>query len=130
MDKFLLLTRSYLGATFRYLAKSSWAAEPVSNHTDLLSSIPLAPSDSRLPNGLRYHVIDIYLYELDKADRPRSGTLSIESIIAPLRKLEKESPTKPLRERAKEALNDPRIPTWNEKGSDEDSGNSMEDEEA
>jgi ribosomal RNA-processing protein 1 len=67
----------------------------------------------KIPNGLRYHVIDIYTDELDQVDTPRSGNLPIDALFAPLRSLGAESPTKAVRLRVKEALGDERLVDWN-----------------
>ena len=129
MDKFLLLTRSYLAATFQHLAKLSWAPEHISRHMHLLSSTPLAPQwTASFQNGLRYHVIDIYVDELDKADRPRNGRTPIESLIEPLQKLKDESPTKPVRMRVEEALGDSRISVWNQEQTENEDAESMDED--
>jgi ribosomal RNA-processing protein 1 len=67
----------------------------------------------KVPNGLRYHIIDIYTDELDQIDTPRSGILPLESLLTPLRSLGAESPTKAVRLRVKEALEDERLVDWN-----------------
>lgn len=63
---------------------------------------------------MRYHVLDIYVDELE-----RVGVLEIEGeegerllgeLLEPLRRLAKESPTKTVRAKAKEALEDERLP--------------------
>ncbi|KAI9751799.1 MAG: hypothetical protein M4579_005885 [Chaenotheca gracillima] len=131
MDKFLFLTRNYLGASFRFLARHAWRPALVAPYTTILSSIPLHPSDVQIPNGLRYHVIDIYVDELDKADTPRSEAMSLDGMLEPLRKLEKEGITKTVRVRAREALADDKVKDWNGEGKAEDAGqdeDGLEDE--
>lgn len=112
MDKFLLLVRSYTYTTFKLLVQRGWDEEGVKEITDLLSSIPLHPTDTKIPNGLRYHVIDVYVDELHRADPPRTSNTLLENLLEPLRYLEKESPTKSVRVRAKEALADERREDW------------------
>ncbi|KAI9766076.1 MAG: hypothetical protein M1840_006783 [Geoglossum simile] len=113
MDKFLLLVRRYLAASFRYLAKRNWESAVIGGYMTILSSIPLSATDMKIPNGLRYHVIDIYTDELDQIDTPRSGNLPIDALLAPLRSLGVESPTKAVRSRVKGALEDERLVDWN-----------------
>jgi ribosomal RNA-processing protein 1 len=127
MEKFLLLTRRYLGATFQVLQRGAWEEALVRQHTDLLEEIPCNVEDMRIPNGMRFHVIDIYVDELEKVgaleteeERP------LEVLLEPLRKLAKESPTKPVRTKAKGALADERLP-GNEKPEEE--GAPKEDED-
>ncbi|KAH0544053.1 hypothetical protein FGG08_001671 [Glutinoglossum americanum] len=113
MDKFLLLVRRYLASSFRYLAKRHWNGAVVEEYMVILSSIPLSTTEMRIPNGLRYHTIDIYVDELDKADTPRSGNLPIDTLLSPLRSLSTDSPTKAVRLKSKESLGDVRLNDWN-----------------
>ncbi|EKD15739.1 uncharacterized protein L3040_003096 [Drepanopeziza brunnea f. sp. 'multigermtubi'] len=112
MEKFLLLTRRYLGATFKAMAEKEWGDELVNAHMELLAEVPCNVEEVRVPNGLRFHVIDIYVDELE-----RVGVLgeegkeeTVERLLGPLRALAKQSPTKPVRVKAKEALEDERLP--------------------
>jgi ribosomal RNA-processing protein 1 len=41
MDKFLLLVRRYLAASFKYLARRNWDSAVVGEYMTVLSSIPL-----------------------------------------------------------------------------------------
>ncbi|KAJ5832680.1 hypothetical protein N7474_000991 [Penicillium riverlandense] len=75
------------------------------------------------PDGLRYHVVDIWVDELEKVlefeeDETEGGTRNIkgdvpmELLLQPLEKLRTESPYKPVRTRAAEALGDDRLVEW------------------
>ncbi len=112
MNKFLLLVRLYLGASFEYLSRQSWEQSLVEQHSSLITSIPLNASDIKIPNGIRYHVIDVYVDELDKVDTPRSTQLPLELLLEPLRNIAQKSPTKAVRVRASEALADERLRNW------------------
>ncbi|KAI9722381.1 MAG: hypothetical protein M1812_001853 [Candelaria pacifica] len=112
MDKFLFLVRGYLNATFQYLARTGWETAAVEQNTAVLLSIPLSLTDQKVPNGLRYHVIDIYVDELDKTDSPRSGNLPLQTLLEPLRQVGNDSPTKSVRTRAKDAMADERLENW------------------
>ncbi|OBT51594.1 hypothetical protein VE04_07136 [Pseudogymnoascus sp. 24MN13] len=86
MEKFLLLTRRYVGAAFAQCADKGWTAEVVEEQMRVLREGPLEPEARGVPNGMRYHVID------------------------PLKALGTESPTKSVRKKCKEALADERLP--------------------
>ncbi|KAI9795767.1 MAG: hypothetical protein M1835_005211 [Candelina submexicana] len=112
MDKFLFLVRRYLNATFNYLARTGWGTTAVEQNLDVLSSIPLNLTDQKIPNGLRYHVIDIYVDELDKVDTPRTDNLPLQKLLEPLRRVGNDSPTKSVRTRANDTLADARLQNW------------------
>lgn len=80
------------------------------------------------PDGLRYHIIDIWVDELEKVlefeedenadaedgaqNRKIKGDVPMELILRPLEKLRAESPYKPVRTRAEDALDDDRLVEW------------------
>lgn len=72
------------------------------------------------PDGLRYHVADIWVDELEKVlefegeegERKVQGDIPVELLLRPLEKMRTESPTKPVRTRAAEALDDDRLIEW------------------
>ncbi|KAJ5135209.1 Ribosomal RNA processing protein [Penicillium bovifimosum] len=77
------------------------------------------------PDGLRYHLIDIWIDELEKVlefeevetegeetKRKIKGDVPMELILRPLEKLRAESAYKPVRTRAAEALQDERLFEW------------------
>lgn len=128
MDKFLYLVRCYVQEGFQYVRKSGWNEELVEAYTEVLGNTPFEPRDSRIPNGLRYHVVDLYVDELDKADE-QSGA-PVEKLVAPLRKMGKESPNKTSRKRVAEALDDARLGDWkNRRELGEESEQDEEEEE-
>lgn len=80
------------------------------------------------PDGLRYHLIDIWVDELEKVlefeedektdgeggaqGRKIKGDVPMELILRPLEKLRTESPYKPVRTRVEDALDDDRLVEW------------------
>ncbi|KAE8364243.1 nucleolar protein,Nop52-domain-containing protein [Aspergillus caelatus] len=73
------------------------------------------------PDGLRYHVMDIWIDEVEKVlefeegsdgVRKPKGDVPIELILRPIEKLRADSPYKPVRTRAKETLEDERLVEW------------------
>jgi ribosomal RNA-processing protein 1 len=113
MDKFLYMIRVQSRQAWLCFATEDWKDEAkLESYLDLLSEIPLNPRDMKIPNGMRYHVIDVYVDELDQADERRQGKMPIDKVLKPLRKIQKESLTKSVRERAQEALEDERLVDW------------------
>jgi ribosomal RNA-processing protein 1 len=112
MEKFLLLTRRYVGATFARLENAGWEESVVESHLELLEEIPLNVADVKLPNGMRYHVIDVFVDELEQVgalEKERAG-VSLDTLLQPLKNLGTESPTKAVRTKCREALEDERLP--------------------
>ncbi|PWY89779.1 hypothetical protein BO70DRAFT_308146 [Aspergillus heteromorphus CBS 117.55] len=75
------------------------------------------------PDGLRYHVLDIWVDEVEKVlefdeteteggERKPKGEVPIELLLRPIEKLKAESPYKPVRTRAAETLEDERLFEW------------------
>jgi ribosomal RNA-processing protein 1 len=112
MEKFLLLTRRVVAVQFAICADAEWAQEVVEEQLGLLVETPLDCEDVRVPMGLRYHVIDVYVDELERAGalgEERRG-VELEVLLGPLRELKGRSPTRSVREKAAEALGDERLP--------------------
>ncbi|KAF2804830.1 nucleolar protein-like protein NOP52 variant [Mytilinidion resinicola] len=114
MNKFLYLIRQYLFASFRYLSRHGWAnTSTITGCMHVLAATPLNSTDPKIPNGLRYHVLDIYVDELDRVDADREGKMPLEALLAPVRALDMESKTKAVRKSAREVLTDERLKNWN-----------------
>lgn len=73
------------------------------------------------PDGLRYHIVDIWVDELEKVlefeesedgQRKIKGDVPMEWILQPLETLRSDSPYKPVRSRAAAALDDDRLVEW------------------
>lgn len=112
MEKFLLLVRRYVGAMFGLMETQAWESGVVRELLRVLGEVSLEAGDARLPNGLRYHVIDVYVDELERVGALKDGGEGgpLEELLEPLRKLGKESPTKDVRRKCREALEDERLP--------------------
>ncbi|KAL6239909.1 nucleolar protein,Nop52-domain-containing protein, partial [Aspergillus navahoensis] len=89
------------------------------------------------PDGLRYHLLDIYIDELEKVLEFDAETgkpileVPAEILLAPIESLKAESPHKPVRVRAAETLADERLVTWGlrEKEKKEESEDESSEEE-
>lgn len=100
-----------MGASFEQLKKGGWKEEEVGEMKELWGEVPLNVEDLRVPNGIRFHVLDLWVDELEKVGMLEEGNEEVlESLLEPVRKLAKDSPTKAVRKKAKEALGDERLP--------------------
>ncbi|KAI6153882.1 Nop52-domain-containing protein, partial [Pisolithus tinctorius] len=97
MDKYYLLIRRFLNASFRLLMRSHWDNSSLKNYNAILtdSGGPLCPNDIKVPSSLSYHLADIYLEELDKAiasfDSPLPAPLL--ALLYPFITLAAQTPT-------------------------------------
>ncbi|KAG6868881.1 hypothetical protein C0993_008629 [Termitomyces sp. T159_Od127] len=68
IDKYYMLVRRFVNASFRLLIRAEWDANVVDQYNDILTTSggPLCPSDLKVPTSLAYHLADIYIEELDK----------------------------------------------------------------
>lgn len=125
MEKFLLLARRYLGAMFRVLKEGGWEEGLMREHLAMLKEGPCNVEDPKVPNGMRFHAIDIYVDEMERVGvlAEEDSASVVENLLEPLRALAKGSPTKPVRTKAKEALADERLP-----GNEKDEDTAMEDD--
>jgi len=69
MDKYYMLIRRFVNASFRLLMRCDWDSHHLQTYNDMLTKKaagPLCPDDNRVPLSLKYHLADVYLEELDK----------------------------------------------------------------
>lgn len=127
MDKYLYLVRCCLGKGWEMVSQTGWGEVGlIERYLDVLETTPLNARDAKIPNGLRFHVIDIFVDELDKVDTERNAPL--ETVLRPLTKLGKESMTKAVRKRVKETLEDERLQDWQGLQSGEAEGSKSEED--
>ncbi|KAJ7925952.1 nucleolar protein,Nop52-domain-containing protein [Mycena leptocephala] len=69
IDKYYMLVRRFVNATFRLLGRSKWDKSACDTYNDILTREggPLCPTDIRVPTSLAYHLSDIFIEELEKA---------------------------------------------------------------
>jgi ribosomal RNA-processing protein 1 len=131
MDKYLLLVRRYLSASFEWLKKNNWEEKFVEEHSRMLEGEGgvLNPT-ATVPDGLRYHVLDCSVDELSKVDQERVLSEAVlELLMRPIRELTVRGRTRVLRERAKEVMKDKRLENWAAGEGDEGKDELNEDEE-
>lgn len=108
MDKYLYLIRCFVKKGFEVCAKSGWGDEMEAYSENLRNEGgPLSPRDGKVSIGLRLHVVDIWVDELEKVDAKKEAPVG--KVMEPVRKLAKDSLVKSVRSRAKEAVEDERL---------------------
>ncbi|KAK0987312.1 hypothetical protein LTS01_009580 [Friedmanniomyces endolithicus] len=111
MDKYLYLVRCYVRKGFEVCAAQGWESGGLlKEYLGVLKGGPLSPRDAKVPDGLRYHVLDIFVDELEKADVEHAAP--IERVLDPVRVLGRETVSKAVRKRVKDALGDDRLREW------------------
>ena len=114
MDKFLLLVRLYVRAGFETLRTQKWDEGFVEAYVGVLERKggPLSARDVKVPDGLRLHVLDVFVDELDRVDEKRDAPAGV--LLGPLRRMAKESLAKSVRMRVKETLENERLHDWSQ----------------
>lgn len=80
-----------------------------------MEETPLNPTDMKIPNGLRYHVLDIWVDELEKVNSDWESEKKqeiLETLVQPIEKLAKNGGLKVVREAAKETLAEGTLRAW------------------
>lgn len=105
MDKYLYLVRCMVAKGFALFNTASTASE----YVDMLTaeSGPLSARDAKVPAGLKLHVLDVWVDEMEKAGVEEDSV--VEKLMEPVRRLVKESVVKSVRVRAKETVEDERL---------------------
>lgn len=116
MDKYLLLCRYMFRASLMRLAASNFAAKQVAELNRIHEATPLNAPDKKVPNGLRYHILDIFVDELHevrgKTGQDAMSTETIVELLQPVVELRTKSPTSPVRKRATQTLSDDILKEW------------------
>ncbi|GJE87686.1 Nop52 domain-containing protein [Phanerochaete sordida] len=111
LDKYYMLVRRFVNASFRLLIRDEWDASVCTEYNTILSDKggPLCPEDPRVPVGLAYHLADIYIEELDKALAAAEDPLPapLGTLVAPFLALAARTPTKAAYDRLQSALLEP-----------------------
>ncbi|KAK4506464.1 hypothetical protein PRZ48_000196 [Zasmidium cellare] len=109
LDKYLYLIRCFVGKGFEVCKGAKWEEEVIKQYEEVLRGEggPLSPRDAKVPGGLRLHVLDVWVDELEKVDNKKEA--DVGWVMWVVRQLAKESLVKSVRERAKEAIDDERL---------------------
>ncbi|OWF42212.1 ribosomal RNA processing protein 1 homolog A-like [Mizuhopecten yessoensis] len=79
VDKFMTLVRRMLHQTLLFLKNKKWQRNVLTEFTNILSSSVMSPDNEQIPQGLRIHLADIYLSELEIVGAEQ---LSVEQVLA------------------------------------------------
>ena len=114
MDKYLRLMRFILRASFERLARYQYEESLCEEHNAVMKRTPLNVDNAQVPNGMRYHVLDVYVDELATAQGLTSNltTPVIERLLEPVHDLHIRNKDKAVRNRASETLRDERLAEW------------------
>ncbi|PKS06685.1 hypothetical protein jhhlp_006759 [Lomentospora prolificans] len=120
MEKFLLLVRRFVCACFSWAREVDYVRERVEVVVAVLAEWPLEKEQGldKVPLGLRLHVLDVWVDEVE-----RSGVLAeveekdgarklVDGVGDLVRALTKGFPSKPLRQKAANSLDDERLPWY------------------
>lgn len=123
MEKFLLLVRRVFCAGVRWAMEAG--KEEEERREVLLGVLREWPfcAEEKVPLGLRLHVVDVWVDELERVGALGSADADVKALVVgvaeAVRGLTEGVPSKPLREKARESLNDERLP-WYEAPNEED----------
>ncbi|KAJ4361161.1 hypothetical protein N0V95_002130 [Ascochyta clinopodiicola] len=115
LDKYLYLIRQYINASFKYLATKKWKKAVLEEWNTIVEETPLNPTNMKIPNGLRYHVLDVWVDELEKVESDWESEKKqevLETLVQPIEKLAKNGGLKVVREAAKETLAEDALRAW------------------
>jgi ribosomal RNA-processing protein 1 len=116
LDKYLYLIRQYINASFTFLGRNKWKKDLLEQWNSIVEEIPLECNDMKIPNGLRYHVMDIWVDEMAKVGgeewEKEDMKEVLEILVLPVENMAKQGKLKPLRTAAKECLADERLRAW------------------
>ncbi|KAL2756485.1 hypothetical protein ACRALDRAFT_1070483 [Sodiomyces alcalophilus JCM 7366] len=148
MDKFLLLTRRIFAAHLRWVRDGEWDEARQASVIDVLKAGPFESEGdvARVPLGLRLHVLDIWVDEMERVGMLGSDDAASEKgegegegdavavefadrmrrqVIEPLT----SCIAKPVRKSAAEQLEDERLPWVRRKKAGDGDGDAVEEEE-
>ncbi|KAL9080729.1 MAG: hypothetical protein Q9159_007535 [Coniocarpon cinnabarinum] len=115
LNKYLRLMRLMLRATFQFLGKNGFERHLLEEQNNVMTRIPLNVEDASIPNGMRYHMLDVFVDELE-ATKDAVGDIMnaaiIEQLLKPVVSVGRSGMDKAVRNRANECLSDERLKQW------------------
>jgi ribosomal RNA-processing protein 1 len=116
LDKYLYLIRQYMNASFQFLSRQKWDMKIIEEWNAIMAAVPLNTMDQTIPNGLRYHVLDVWVDEMEKVAGKKwekeKGSDELEALVQPIEGLKTGAKLKTVKLAARECLADPRLMTW------------------
>ncbi|KAF9225487.1 Nop52-domain-containing protein [Gyrodon lividus] len=111
MDKYYMLVRRFVNASFRLLVQAKWDVSALREYNYILTSAggPLCPNDVRVPASLTFHLAEIYLEELENALASSEPSLPVPllALLSPFITLAAHTPTNTTYKHLQEALFQP-----------------------
>lgn len=144
VDKFLLLIRRVVRHMFKFLSLQNWDLSLIDSYLETLQDTVLLGLD-KVPSALPYHVIDLYLDELERVMFDIDGEeeevndevelsneekqaivakVPVDTLISPFKRLSTDAKMKTLRERSLEVVQDERLVEWGLKEAKHEDSNS------
>lgn len=89
IDKYYLLIRRYVNATFRLLQREAWAPEAVAKVNRILTAErgPMSWREKSVPTSLATHLADVYLDELEKVMAGGEDPVPLALVLEPFAQL-------------------------------------------
>ncbi|KAG0266327.1 hypothetical protein DFQ27_009863 [Actinomortierella ambigua] len=85
MDKYYFLLRRFIYYSFKMLKENNWDLATIEEYTTLMINGPLNASNKTVPDSIRYHIIEIYLEELERNVKPEeSGEVPSAQLLEPM----------------------------------------------
>ncbi|KAF9937538.1 hypothetical protein BGZ65_001394 [Modicella reniformis] len=85
LDKYYFLLRRFLSYSFRTLKQNDWDLETINEFSKVMVNGPLNATNTKVPDGIRFHLIEIYLEELEKiVNVTHSGEVPTAHILQPM----------------------------------------------
>ncbi|KAF9579353.1 hypothetical protein BGW38_004429 [Lunasporangiospora selenospora] len=85
LDKFYFLLRCFVLYSFRMLKENEWDLDTIEEYNNVMINGPLNATNPTVPDGIRFHLIEIYLQELEKTvDVAQSGEVPTAHILKPM----------------------------------------------
>ena len=97
LDKFYLLIREFLKQAFKFISNHGWSESVIEKFSAALQTHPLELISDFISDGVKLHLIDIYINELLKAYRNITMS-SLICLVDPFRFLATKSPNKLIRQ--------------------------------
>ncbi|KAF9535665.1 ribosomal RNA processing protein [Crepidotus variabilis] len=111
IDKYYMLIRKFVNATFRLLIRANWEEKAFKEYNGFMTQEggPLCSVDIKVPTSLSYHIADIYLEELEKTlkSSPECLPVPLSTVIDPFFSLAAQTPTSIAFKRIQTAVFDP-----------------------
>ncbi|KAF9960984.1 hypothetical protein BGZ72_005287 [Mortierella alpina] len=85
LDKYYFLLRRFMSYSFRMLKENNWELETIEEFSNVMINGPLNATNKTVPDGIRFHLIEIYLEELEKVvDVAQSGEVPTAHVLQPM----------------------------------------------